>query len=69
VKGATSSISGDGGEWGEERMAAAGTSKAVHPGVGAVGPPEICGAGRATEFIAAIRSVARWAEARARSGS
>ena len=63
VKGATSSISGDGGEWGEERMAAAGTPKAVHPGVGAVGPPEICGAGRATEFIAAVRSVARWAEA------
>ena len=55
VKGATSSISGDGGEWGEERRAAGAASTGG-------GPPEICGFGRASEFVKTVRSIARWAE-------
>ena len=54
VKGATSSISGDGGEWGEERQGSGFTDGG--------GPPEICGSGRASEFVGTIRSIARWAE-------
>ena len=53
--GATSSISGDGGEWGEERRAAGAASTGG-------GPPEICGFGRASEFVKTVRSIARWAE-------
>jgi len=60
VKGATSSISGDGGEWGEERRATSGYSTVS--GSAADGPPEICGSGRASEFVATVRSIARWAE-------
>ena len=35
-----------------------------HPAIRRIGggPPEICGSGRASEFVATVRSIARWAE-------
>ena len=51
VAGSTIRVSGDAGSWGEEAAAASKLS----------GPPEICGSGRAKQFVATIRAVARWA--------
>ena len=48
-------ITGDAGSWGAAVGAAAETAASVQ------GPPEICGSGRAKQFLASIRAVARWA--------
>jgi hypothetical protein len=52
VVGSTMRLTGDAGSWGEEAAAAR------FPG-----PPDICGSGRAKEFVASVRAVARWAAA------
>ena len=46
-------LTGDAGSWGQEAATAARFP----------GPPEICGSGRAKQFVASVRAVARWAAA------